>query len=205
MVCADGGANLLYRASRQKPDAPYERIPSHIVGDLDSVAQSVLQYYTKKGTRVTKDPDQDYTDFEKSIRVLHELGTINNWPTVVVGGHGGRLDQTLGNINTMFAEAEGHRDIWWLDSHNAALVLSSGRHHMAIDLSQEGPTCGIIPVGSAVDTVSTEGLQWNLDDEHLAFGSDGLVSSSNIVVEPTVQVETSHPVLWTIELKIRSA
>jgi len=69
----------------------------------------------------------------------------------------------------------------------------------------EGPTCGLIPIGCRCDTVQTTGLQWDLGGDGLSsteFG--GLVSTSNRVVGEVVTVQTSHPLLFTAEMRCPS-
>lgn len=203
-MCADGGANLLYESTveRVATDEETRRVPSEIVGDLDSVRQSVLDYYKALGTRITKDQSENSNDFHKALMVAKLLREEQVFPTIVIGGTGGRVDQTLGNLNTMYMEAEDGHEVFWLDAHNATLILPPGQHYISIDASREGPTCGLIPVGCPVDSVSTEGLRWNLDGQRLAFGKNGLVSTSNHITEATVHINTSHPLVWTVELHL---
>jgi len=69
----------------------------------------------------------------------------------------------------------------------------------------EGPTCGLIPFGCRCDTIQTTGLQWDLGGDGLSsseFG--GLVSTSNRVVGEVVTVQTSHPLLFTAEMRCPS-
>ncbi|KAL7558561.1 hypothetical protein ACA910_013088 [Epithemia clementina (nom. ined.)] len=64
----------------------------------------------------------------------------------------------------------------------------------------EGPTCGLIPLGRPCDSVTTHGLQWNLQQQSLCFGR--LVSSSNRMVQSSLYIYTAHhPLLFTIELQ----
>jgi len=46
-----------------------------------------------------------------------------------------------------------------------------------INKTIEGPLCGIIPIYGLIDTITTDGLKWDLHDHKLAFGV--LVSTSN--------------------------
>lgn len=203
IICADGAANLLYEVCDETCTKQSERMPSHIVGDLDSVKSAVLQHYELKGTKVVKDSDENINDFQKSLRILQKIGTKNGHPVVVIGGHHGRFDQTLGNLNTLYSEAEAGRCLWWLDSCNSSMMLPTGSHHIGIHATLEGPTCGLVPVGHPVSAVSTQGLRWNLDNKSMNFGIDGLVSTSNYIIESTVQVKISHPLLWTAELNLK--
>lgn len=204
IVCADGGANRLYETNSK-------RIPTAVVGDLDSVTPNVLAHYERHGVKVCKDEDQDHNDFEKSLRQLYELmgdsdGDDNSdsyVAIVAIGGFGGRFDQTLGNLNTMYKQAEQGCAMWWIDPWNAALVLPVGANRIDVDATMEGPTVGLVPLGKAVTSVSTEGLKWNLHEQELAYGSGGLISTSNHILQSSVYITISHPLVWTVMLKFK--
>lgn len=210
IICADGGANLLYETTKEAlvqsessdVKKQQEWIPTHIAGDLDSLRPEVRRWYETQGTRVVQDESVNSHDFQKSLDLAEQTRAEMELPTVVVGGHGGRMDQTLGNLNTLYSWAERDHAVYWLEKSNAILALSAGKHHIHIDASREGPSCGLIPIGKPVSSVSTEGLKWNLDEQELSFGKDGLVSTSNEILEPVVVVETSSPLLWTCELRL---
>ena len=111
------------------------------------------------------------------------------------------------------------------------MLLEPGRRHRIRCVRSarviEGPTCGLIPLGSRADMVTTQGLEWNLQAESLEMGVR--VSTSNSIMDINaaggvegsssngrdgnngcrhedggetygeVIVETSHPLLWTCE------
>lgn len=189
------------QSSRAQPN---DFIPSHIVGDLDSLRPEVRNWFEAKGTVVLQDSSENSHDFQKSLEVAAHVRAEDELPTVVLGGYGGRMDQTLGNLNTLYSWSEGGHAIYWLETTNVVLSLGAGKHHINIDASREGPKCGLIPIGKPVTCVSTGGLKWNLNAQELAFGKDGLVSSSNEIVEQVITVETSSPLLWTCELRLDS-
>ena len=56
----------------------------------------------------------------------------------------------------------------------------------------------IVLVGSKCTSLTTSGLQWNLQNAPSSFGE--LVSSSNHVVSDIVNITTSDPIIWTTEL-----
>lgn len=210
VICADGGANLLYDTTKEaliqseSGDVTKQQdwIPTHIAGDLDSLRPEVRRWYESRGTQVVQDESVNSHDFQKSLDLAELIRTETELPTVVVGGHCGRMDQTLGNLNTLYSWAERGHAVYWLEKSNVVLALSAGKHHINIDASREGPSCGLVPIGKPVISVSTEGLKWNLDGQELSFGKDGLVSTSNAILEPVVVVETSSPLLWTCELRL---
>lgn len=110
------------------------------------------------------------------------------------------MDQTLANINSLYTEVEKGVAMMWLDDGHVTFALGRGVHEIHVDLAREGPTCGLLPVGKAVERVSTSGLEWNLDEGEMAFG--GLISSSNAFKESVVRVSTSDTILWTHEVRL---
>ena len=95
-----------------------------------------------------------------------------------------------------------------MDGENIAMLLSPGKHELYPLQGLEGPTCGLLPIGGRVNSISTKGLKWNLDKQSLSI--DGLVSSSNSIVgvqnndngiiNYMVEIETSDYVIWSCTL-----
>lgn len=200
-VCADGGANRLFY--EQCAQDRVNHAPDAIVGDLDSVEDDVADYYRLLGAATVRDPDQDCNDLDKSLRWLAEqLGVKAAQHTVLVlGPAGGRFDQMVANINALYSwQGKFHR-LLLVDAHSTVELLEANvLHHMEPLLTmevQEGQYCGLLPVGQAVERVTTTGLKWNLQNDCLAFGR--LVSTSNTIAEgcEEVTVVASDPLLWT--------
>ena len=221
-VCADGGANRLYRATQgltTSASMPSYR-PDLITGDLDSLRDETRHYYSTSPAMlghpvpIVRQYDQDYNDLQKSIRSIPA-----HYKTVFVyGAFGGRLDQEMASIQTLYLHLQNHTnnkkkpllDIWLYDDQNAALLLAPGKHviacpnfgckgDMPTPVLGEGPTCGLIPLGQACEVVTTRGLQWNLEQQTLAFGA--LVSTSNRILERDLWIQCSHPLLFSVEVE----
>lgn len=105
-ICADGGANRLFAIR----DSYSDQINPHaIVGDLDSLHDNVREHYSKLGTNIVLKSSQDDTDLEKSIEYLisnedfFKNGTkiYSSVRVTILGGFGGRLDQTLSNLSNL--------------------------------------------------------------------------------------------------------
>jgi thiamine pyrophosphokinase len=199
IICADGAANLLY-------EAVPSRIPTHIVGDLDSVLPHVRLYYESAGTHVMRRSSADAHDFTKAMNVALMERSKTNAPVLVVGGTPctGRLDQFFGNVHELCVRAEQGLDVWWLGERSASIVLAAGKHRISIDASLEGPMCGLVPVAGTVSNVTTRGLKWDLTDQETRFGFGGLVSTSNEVTAEAIEVDTSGLLLWTCSLDVGS-
>lgn len=201
IICADGAANLLYDLELRKQPS---FVPTAIVGDLDSVRPQVVDYYESKGTSIVQDISENSDDFHKALCVVPEYrdSSSSHLPTVIIGGYGGRFDQTFGNLNALYIEAQGQHVVYWIDPSNILLVLPQGDHTISVNAACEGPSCGIVPIGGPVSDVTTQGLQWNLTNQTLSFGKDGLISTSNHVAEPTIHIRTPRPLLWTMQFRL---
>jgi thiamine pyrophosphokinase len=197
-LCADGGANRLFDAFSD----PLERaryIPNSIVGDLDSIRPEVKDYYSERGTSIELHYDQNLNDIEKTLLRCTYVRQV-----ILLGGQG-RFDHHMSAIQMLFKFREQFDHFVLIDQYsptegNLILLLNEGKHAIHVTEEMEGPTCGLLPIGGRVECVSTTGLEWDLNKAELMLG--GLVSTSNRVREKRVTVETSHPILWTMELQL---
>jgi thiamine pyrophosphokinase len=196
-VVADGAADLVRSALPSL-------IPSHIVGDMDSASSDVVEYFKSRGTRLVPSPNQNANDFTKSMKVAIKHRANKEDPILVLGGQpgGGRLDQFFGNIQELCVQAEQGVYVWWVGEHTVSMVLRAGRHSISVDPTQEGPMCGLVPIAGAVEQVTTFGLRWNFINQETRFGVGGVVSSSNEIVDASVSIDTSGPLLWTCDIKV---
>lgn len=199
LVCADGGANRLYDFVGDRERC----LPHTICGDLDSVRAEVVQYYEARGTRVLKVDDQDSTDFTKAVRealALRQRKLVNFSSIYAVNALGGRLDQTLGNLQTaMILERElCGLPLYLVSEDSVAVLVRAGTSSIAVDSGLETGHCGLLPLGEPCSHCTTTGLQWNLTHQAMRFG--GLVSTSNLIApgHTSVHVTTSSPLIWTM-------
>uniref|UniRef100_A0A0D9WFQ7 Thiamine pyrophosphokinase n=1 Tax=Leersia perrieri TaxID=77586 RepID=A0A0D9WFQ7_9ORYZ len=209
-VCADGGANRLFDdmpelLPGQDPDEVRRRYkPDVIKGDLDSIRPEVKEYYSNMGTQIVDEShDQDTTDLHKCITFVTEKLAIpnrSNLCILVLGALGGRFDHEMGNINVLHLFPT-NRIILLSDDCLIFLLPRTHTHNIHIE-SIEGPHCGLIPIGAPSTTTTTTGLRWNLDDTSMSFG--GLISTSNIVEEESVTINSDSDLIWTISLRHHS-
>lgn len=209
-VCADGGANRLFdELPRMLPGSCPEAVraqylPTAIKGDMDSIRPDVASFYSQLGVPIHDlSEDQDSTDLQKCIEFVLQQAREQeiqqqHLTLVALGALGGRLDHTLSNLSTLHA----YRDLGLvlLGDGNLARLVPAGSCIIRPDRRLEGPTCGLVPqAGPAV--ASSSGLRWNLDDTPMQFG--GLVSTSNIIEEDEILVETDVDLVWTTYLRDR--
>ena len=90
------------------------------------------------------------------------------------------------------------RQIYLFSDENVTFLLVPGRNIIRTPQSLLGPCCGIIPIGGP-STITTEGFEWNLTNTETKFG--GMVSTSNHTVADVVKVDTTEPVVFTVEFR----
>ncbi|AEE27490.1 unnamed protein product [Arabidopsis thaliana] len=207
-LCADGGANRIYDElplffpnedalairNRYKPDV--------IKGDMDSIRRDVLDFYINLGTKVIDEShDQDTTDLDKCILYIRH-STLNQETSglqiLATGALGGRFDHEAGNLNVLYRYPDT-RIVLLSDDCLIQLLPKTHRHEIHIQSSLEGPHCGLIPIGTPSAKTTTSGLQWDLSNTEMRFG--GLISTSNLVKEEKITVESDSDLLWTISIK----
>ncbi|KAI9498320.1 thiamine pyrophosphokinase [Zychaea mexicana] len=199
--CADGGSNRLYDTFKHDSHKLRLYLPDEIRGDLDSLRVDVKEYYESMNVKITRVADQDSTDFDKVIALLkekeEELGKV--FDIVALPALGGRFDQTMQSINVLYSMMhEVERRTILVSDESLTVLMDKGTHHIHCQPEYEGPTCGLIPIGAPA-TLTTRGLEWNLDHRKCHFG--GMVSTSNSIAKDLIEVETDSPIVWTIEIK----
>lgn len=157
IVAADSGAVAVLDAGR---------VPDAIIGDFDSLPKNVAA--TLRPETLHHIPDQDSTDFEKS------LSRISAPLVIAVGFSGARLDHEMSVLSTL------------LRLNAPPCVILRGQEVAFIappDLTLD------LPVGSDIAfyplvavTVTTAGVKWPLDQAVMQPG--GLISTSNKVTGP---------------------
>ena len=86
IICCDGSAENLIKAGY---------IPDAIVGDMDSLDQSIAGRFHD---RIFKVSEQDTNDLTKAVNWCSERGYTN---LIIVGATGKREDHTIGNISLL--------------------------------------------------------------------------------------------------------
>lgn len=68
-VTVDGGTNEWFSFTRSV-EQNINLTPNLVTGDFDSVEPYILEYYRSLGSKIIHTPDQDETDYHKSLRQL---------------------------------------------------------------------------------------------------------------------------------------
>jgi thiamine pyrophosphokinase len=152
LYAADGGTRHVLALGR---------LPSVVIGDLDSLTQDELQKLIQQSVEIRQYPrDKNETDLELAVRSAVEAGYGE---IRIVGGLGGRLDQTLANLALLTAPELFGLDIR-MDDGVEEILFTRGRCEL---YGETGDIVSLLPWGGTVSGIRTEGLRWSLRDEIL--------------------------------------
>lgn len=149
-------------------------MPTHIVGDFDSVSPRIIEYYETE-TRIPIrrfQPEKDASDTEIALRLALELGVNTLW---ILGATGTRLDHVMANIQILsIAHAHGVK-AYLLDVHNR---ISLEEREVLLSKSERfGEYFSIFPFGGEVEELSIEGAKYPLSGYRLCPDSSMCVSN----------------------------
>jgi len=142
-------------------------VPDCIIGDLDSTPPEILCKY--EHIPLMRFPtDKDQTDLEL---VMAYVCTANDTKTassiVILGALGGRFDHQLGNLYVLMHAMQYGKDVEIRDESTVVRVVNS---HLKLH-SKDGKVVSIFPLTEETMGIVTEGLQYPLQNEGLAFGT----------------------------------
>jgi thiamine pyrophosphokinase len=166
-------------------------VPNELVGDMDSITAVDLTDARDSNILISQfSTDKDFTDTE--IAIASALERQSPHITVVSGG-GDRFDHVLAMVHSLASCA---------DAVETTLLIGTARVSYATNTkefrinTQPGSIISLIPIGGAA-TVTTTGLQWELENDTLqSFASRGV---SNIATGDSVTISVTDGSLAIIE------
>ncbi|XP_053604224.1 thiamin pyrophosphokinase 1 isoform X2 [Plodia interpunctella] len=208
-VTVDGGTTQWKKFLNNMPEERQLSMknPDLVTGDFDSILPEVKEHFTKK---IVHTPDQNHTDFTKAIMELNKhikQEKIQISHVIAVAQNSGRLDHTLGNIQTLFLVKEKNilcpeANVYIMSDDSISWLLYPGDHIISIPevvRQHKRAWCSLVPVGEACLSVTSSGLKWNLVNQSLKFGD--IVSTSNTFDgSEVVKIKCSHPILWSMRI-----
>lgn len=169
IACSDGAFHYL-----KEKNFPLEKL-DFISGDFDSHCGSDDDIYYQKFIFT---PDQDKTDFEKSLEIIAQKGLKK---IDVYGGSGGEMDHFLGNL-TVALRFKNQMEITFYDEFSTYFFA---QNHLVLE-KVKGKTISLFPFPLA-ESVSTKGLNWSLNKENLAI--TGKIGTRNFASEDQVTID----------------
>ncbi|XP_055294861.1 thiamin pyrophosphokinase 1 [Sitodiplosis mosellana] len=198
-VLVDGGANHWLKFVADNKFEECMASPHFLTGDMDSVTYESLRRLDTLNCQRIRTPDQNETDCTKSLIVIRpylQSKQIQN--VLIMTDFGGRLDQLLSQINTLFKRPLPQDTNIYLKSHDTlAWLLCPGQHEIKVPqqyVSQQ-IWCGYIPMNGSAG-VTTTGLKYDMTNGTVCFGQ--LISTSNTYTSSTVTIHCDNHLLWTM-------
>ncbi|MFA6532497.1 MAG: thiamine diphosphokinase [Patescibacteria group bacterium] len=159
LIAADGGANLFKKLGLT---------PNIVIGDMDSIKPKLLKKYKS----INYPRKKDKTDFELAIDYCFK----NKFQEIIIFGIlGDRIDHMMANIFLIakiqsenklikIKIIEGNKEIFVL---NKEIIIEG----------KIGDEISIIPISDKLEKITTEGLEYQLKNDYLLFGSTKGVSN----------------------------
>jgi thiamine pyrophosphokinase len=182
ILAADGGARLALAC---------DRVPDVVVGDLDSLPPDEVADLRARGVEIEQHPaGKDETDLELTLLAAVDRGAT--WLRII-GGVGGRIDQTLANIYLLTLPALADRYVRLVAGDQTLWLVGPGDH--ALD-GASGDTISLIPLAGDVQNVRTANLEYPLRGETLRFGPARGVS--NVITDQPARVSLDAGLLVVV-------
>ncbi len=173
LIGVDRGLEFLYRG---------QIMPTHIVGDFDSVDKEVIAYYEKNTDIPIRkfDPVKDASDTEIALRFAIELGAGEIW---LLGATGTRLDHVMANIQTLKIAHDAGVRAYIQDAYNRISIISSEKRLKRSEAF--GKYFSAFPLGGIVRDFSIEGAKYPLSG-HTLCPYDSLCVSNQYAAEEVI-------------------
>lgn len=149
-------------------------MPSHIVGDFDSVSKHVIAYYKTETEIPIREfsSEKDATDTEIAVRLAIELGVSKLW---ILGATGTRLDHVTSNIQVLKIAHDNHVKAWIVDPYNR---ISLAKHEVRLMRSESfGEYFSLFPFEGVVEDLSIEGAKYPLSHYRMSASESRCVSN----------------------------
>nr|WP_314463253.1 thiamine diphosphokinase [uncultured Clostridium sp.] len=166
IIAVDGGLTALSQLNL-KPDA--------VVGDFDTVEESVLTEYRNFPGDITWDihkPEKDETDTELALSTAVNLGCTD---LVLLGATGGRLDHFMGNVHLLYYCLKQGVDASIVDPKNRITVLEKGRGFEADKMW--GTYISFLPLTMEVKGITLSGFKYPLHKKDISIGTSLCISN----------------------------
>jgi len=155
IIGVDSGVRFLYK---------HQIMPHYIVGDFDSLDESIITYYRKE-TKVSIrefNPEKDAADTEIAVKLAVAIGSRK---MSILGATGARIDHLWANIQTLFIAQAAGVDAEILDPLNRIRIIEG-----ATLLKKEaayGPFFSVFTLNGPVPHFNISGAKYPLTDHLL--------------------------------------
>ena len=190
IIGVDKGLEFLYQN---------QIVPSHIVGDFDSVKKEIGDYYRNETDVPIREfnPVKDASDTEIAIRLAMTLGAGE---ILILGATGGRIDHLWANVQSLAIPFKAGINAVIMDRQNKIRLIGGGETHLKKGETY-GPYFSVFPLGEEVFGFSIKGAKYPLTN-HTLIPYDSLCVS-NQFQEDEVTISFLNGIVILMETKDR--
>lgn len=173
-------------------------MPTHIIGDFDTVPESVLLDYSVDDSIMIQrlSPQKDDTDTQSAMRWAFELESNE---ICILGGTGSRMDHTLANLHLLGMALERKISCYLLDANNRIYLVSEP---VTLRKSEAyGKYISLFPYTEEVKGLTLTGFQYPLTNYHYRISNDFRIGVSNEISEDEGNIQFESGILMVIEAK----
>lgn len=165
-------------------------MPNVMIGDFDSANQSDAEFFDNLGVLKIEYPSKkDKTDMEIALDLAVEKESDEIY---IVGGLGSRFDHSLANVHILLRPMRMGIRACLLDEHNIITLVED-----SIDIvGEKGQTVSLIPLTTQVKGITTEHMEYELNNATMEIGHS--LGVSNIMTEDIATVSVSEGILILI-------
>ncbi len=184
IICCDGGTRYAFEEGV---------LPHYILGDLDSSSGEIIQFFELKDVIFKKFPEKkDETDMELCIDFAISLGVTE---ILIFGAIGTRFDHSLANANILMQA---------LNSNIFAKIINENNEITLIDneieiIGEKGDLISLLPLSTNVTGVTTEGLEYPLNDYTMEIGK--ALGISNVMLYEKAKISIKNGYLFVIKAR----
>ncbi|WP_367356823.1 thiamine diphosphokinase [Mesotoga sp.] len=167
---ADSGAEMLRSLGRH---------PDLLVGDMDSISETTLDWCRSKGSLILIYPSQkDDTDTKIALQALEERDIAE---VEIFGATGLRLDHFMGTLASIYGVRNTLKATIVEDSVEIGMVSKE-----LVSSVELGEIWSLFPFGGQPTMISLKGFKYSLKDAFLEYGNP--LGVSNETKESEVQI-----------------
>lgn len=179
LVAVDAGAKACLDAGR---------VPSLVVGDMDSVPEGVLADALARGASIERHPSAKRdTDGALALSHVRDCETIR-----FVGPGGGRADHAYANLHLLARAAERSRVVAY--DEDATTWIATPERPVELSLA-EGALVSMIPFDPVVEGITYEGMLYALSDATMHAGDPYGVSNVAATTLQRIRVRAGRLVI----------
>lgn len=165
-------------------------MPNIMMGDFDSANKEDADFFYNMGVLKEEFPvKKNETDMELAINKAIEKNADEIY---IVGGLGSRFDHSLANVHILLKPMRLGIRACLLDEHNIITLVED-----SVDIvGEKGQTVSLIPLTTQVKGVTTNNLEYELNDATMEIGNS--LGVSNIMKEDVATVNVKEGILILI-------